>query len=46
MMMLIECGTFSEDVTRFYIVECVLAIEAANSLGFIHRQVPPDLSKA
>jgi protein-serine/threonine kinase len=38
MTMLIKYDTFSEDVTRFYIAECVLAIEAVHSLGFIHRQ--------
>ena len=39
MTMLIKYDTFSEDVTRFYIAECVLAIEAVHSLGFIHRWV-------
>ena len=38
MTMLIKYDTFSEDVTRFYMAECVLAIEAVHSLGFIHRQ--------
>ena len=37
MTMLIKYDTFSEDVTRFYIAECVLAIEAVHKLGFIHR---------
>ena len=37
MTMLIKYDTFSEDVTRFYIAECALAIEAVHSLGFIHR---------
>jgi protein-serine/threonine kinase len=39
MTMLIKYDTFSEDVTRFYIAECVLAIEAVHKLGFIHRYV-------
>ena len=39
MSMLIKYDTFSEDVSRFYIAECVLAIEAVHSLGFIHRLV-------
>ena len=39
MTMLIKYDTFSEDVTRFYIAECVLAIEAVHKLGFIHRWV-------
>lgn len=39
MTMLIKYDTFSEDVTRFYIAECVLAIEAVHKLGFIHRYI-------
>lgn len=39
MTMLIKYDTFSEDVTRFYIAECVLAIEAVHKMGFIHRYV-------
>ncbi|EJU06243.1 kinase-like protein [Dacryopinax primogenitus] len=42
MSMLIKYDTFSEDVTRFYIAECVLAIEAVHNLGFIHRDIKPD----
>lgn len=37
MTMLIKYDTFSEDVTRFYIAQCTLAIEAVHKLGFIHR---------
>ncbi|KAF7301684.1 Kinase-like protein [Mycena indigotica] len=37
MTMLIKYDTFSEDVTRFYMAECVLAIDAVHQLGFIHR---------
>lgn len=37
MTMLIKYDTFSEDVTRFYIAECVLAIDTVHKLGFIHR---------
>jgi len=37
MTMLIKYDTFSEDVSRFYMAECVMAIEAVHSLGFIHR---------
>lgn len=39
MTMLIKYEIFSEDVTRFYMAECVLAIEAVHRLGFIHRYV-------
>jgi len=42
MTMLIKYDTFSEDVTRFYMAECVLAIEAVHKLGFIHRDIMPD----
>lgn len=37
MTMLIKYEIFSEDITRFYIAEIVLAIEAVHQLGFIHR---------
>ncbi|CAO3667606.1 unnamed protein product [Rhizopus microsporus] len=42
MTMLIKYDTFSEPVTRFYIAEIVLALEAIHNLGFIHRDVKPD----
>lgn len=37
MTMLIKYEIFSEDITRFYIAEIVLAIDAVHKLGFIHR---------
>ena len=39
MTMLIKYDTFSEPVTRFYMAEIVLALEAVHNLGFIHRYV-------
>lgn len=39
MTMLIKYDTFSEDVTRFYIAQCVAAIETVHNLGFVHRYV-------
>jgi protein-serine/threonine kinase len=42
MTMLIKYDIFSEDITRFYIAECVLAIETVHKLGFIHRDIKPD----
>lgn len=37
MTMLIKYDIFSEDATRFYIAECVLAIADIHKMGFIHR---------
>lgn len=37
MTMLIKYEIFSEDITRFYMAEITLAIEAVHKLGFIHR---------
>lgn len=42
MLQLIKYDTFSHDVTRFYIAECVSAIESIHALGFIHRDIKPD----
>nr|ODN86247.1 AGC/NDR/NDR protein kinase [Cryptococcus depauperatus CBS 7841] len=42
MTMLIKYDTFSEDVTKFYMAECILAIDAVHNLGFIHRDIKPD----
>lgn len=39
MTMLMKYDVFSEDVTRFYMAECILAIEAVHDLGYIHRYV-------
>lgn len=42
MTMLIRWQIFTEDITRFYMAECVLAIEAIHKLGYIHRDIKPD----
>ncbi|KAJ3130191.1 Serine/threonine-protein kinase [Nowakowskiella sp. JEL0407] len=42
MTMLMKEDTFPEDVTRFYMAECVAAIEDVHALGFIHRDIKPD----
>lgn len=38
MAMLIKYEIFYEDITRFYMAELVLAIEAVHRHGFIYRQ--------
>ncbi|CAI6249079.1 unnamed protein product [Periconia digitata] len=42
MTMLIKYEIFTEDITRFYMAEIVLAIEAVHKLGYIHRDIKPD----
>ena len=37
MTMLMKNDTFTEDETRFYIAESVLAIDSIHQVGFIHR---------
>lgn len=37
MTMLIKYEIFTEDITRFYIAQIVLAIDAVHKMGFIHR---------
>ncbi|KAI5293771.1 Serine/threonine-protein kinase [Ascosphaera acerosa] len=42
MTMLIKYEIFSEDITRFYMAELVMALEAVHKLGFLHRDIKPD----
>ncbi|KAG6356131.1 hypothetical protein INS49_015518 [Diaporthe citri] len=42
MTMLIKYDIFSEDITRFYVAEMIMAIEAVHKLEFIHRDIKPD----
>ena len=37
MTMLMKKDTFTEDETRFYIAEAVIAIDSIHQVGFIHR---------
>ena len=37
MTMLIKYEIFSEDITRFYMAELVLAIDAVHKMGYVHR---------
>lgn len=39
---LIKMDTFSEDVTRFYIGETIIAINSIHELNYIHRDIKPD----
>jgi protein-serine/threonine kinase len=42
MTLLMKLDTFTEDQTRFYVAETVLAIESIHQLGYIHRDIKPD----
>lgn len=42
MNLLIKYDVFSEDQTRFYIAETLLAIDSVHKLGYIHRDIKPD----
>jgi len=39
---LIKYDTFTEEQTRFYIAETILAIESIHKLSYIHRDIKPD----
>jgi len=42
MTLLIKYDTFTEDQTRFYIAQTILAIDSIHQLGYIHRDIKPD----
>ena len=42
MTLLIKLDIFPEYMARFYVAECVLAIESIHALNFIHRDIKPD----
>lgn len=42
MTLLIEEDIMSEEMTKFYVAEIVLAIESVHRIGFAHRDIKPD----
>ncbi|ODO10449.1 hypothetical protein I350_01044 [Cryptococcus amylolentus CBS 6273] len=40
--LLVERDTFSEEMTRVYVAEMVLALEETHGLGYVHRDIKPD----
>eukprot|EP01104_Vermistella_antarctica_P008113 TRINITY_DN2029_c0_g1_i1.p1 TRINITY_DN2029_c0_g1~~TRINITY_DN2029_c0_g1_i1.p1 ORF type:complete len:513 (+),score=151.78 TRINITY_DN2029_c0_g1_i1:170-1708(+) len=42
MTMLIKYDTFTEDQTRFYVAQTILAIDSIHQLNYIHRDIKPD----
>lgn len=42
MTLLIKYDIFPEEMCRFYVAECVLAIESVHRQGFVHRDIKPD----
>ena len=42
MNMLMQKDVFSEQMTRFYMAEAILAVESVHKLNFIHRDLKPD----
>lgn len=37
--MLSKCGSFTEEVARFFIAEIAMAVQSVHDLGFMHRDV-------
>ena len=42
MTLLMKKDILSEDVTRFYIAESILAVDSIHKMSFIHRDIKPD----
>ena len=42
MTLLMEKDILSEEMSRFYIAETILAIESVHNMNYIHRDLKPD----
>ncbi|KAA6369548.1 MAG: putative Serine/threonine-protein kinase CBK1 [Streblomastix strix] len=42
MNLLMKKEVLSEDEVRFYMAECVMAVEAVHNMGYLHRDLKPD----
>jgi serine/threonine kinase 38 len=42
MTLLMDKEIFSEEMSRFYIAETIMAIESVHNLNYIHRDLKPD----
>lgn len=42
MTLLMEKEIFSEELSRFYIAQTIMAIETVHNLNYIHRDLKPD----
>ncbi len=42
MNLLIDREVFTEDQSRFYMAEAILAVESVHKLNYIHRDLKPD----
>ncbi|PFH36975.1 cAMP-dependent protein kinase [Besnoitia besnoiti] len=38
---LVACGQFSEQTTKFYIAQLILAVHTVHKLGYLHRDIKP-----
>ncbi|KEP62674.1 UNVERIFIED_CONTAM: cAMP-dependent protein kinase [Hammondia hammondi] len=38
---LVACGRFSEETTKFYIAQLILAVHTVHRLGYLHRDIKP-----